>query len=143
MLRKSLVLAVLSGVLVLTGCPNTASQKQAAQAAQNISIILIGAQKAEIVAYQQHLVPPTDHRFIQQQFKTIEQLGKTTDACILSAGNTKGTLVCLDTAVAAIDNINNDGGTFIKNAKAKADFALAMLSVKTLLVSVETVLGGK
>lgn len=142
-MKRVIVLAVLSASMLLTGCPNTASQKQAAQAAQNISIILASAQKAEITAYQQHLVPPQDHRFIQQEFITLAELGKTTDSCILNAENTKGTLACLAIAVDAIDKINASGGSFIKSDKAKSDFTMTMLAVKTVLVSVETVLGGK
>jgi PBP1b-binding outer membrane lipoprotein LpoB len=145
MKRITALLIVPLLAIMLTGCPSTTAtqRQQAAQASDNISIVLQGAQQAEIAAHGQGLIPDADHIFVQQQFSTIAKLGKTTDSCILNTTTTAGTVDCLNSAVATIDQINSSGGLYLKSAKAKEDFALTMTSVRAVLASVATVLGGK
>lgn len=129
----------------LCGCPastTTQQREQAAKASQNISIILQGAQQAEIIAHTQGLIPDADHVFVEQQFQTIAILGETTDACILKAVDTPGTITCLNTAVTAVDQINAQGGLALKSDKAKTDFAVAMTGIRTVLATVSATLGG-
>jgi hypothetical protein len=139
-MKKLLFLAPL--VLLLTGCP-AANQQKVAQAVNNIAIITVGLQQSEISAHQQGLIPDDDHRFIEQQLLTLGTAGKAADACIRTATDAKGDVACIDTVVATVDNINSQGGLFLKSAKAKGDFQTAMAAVKTVLLSVETVIGPK
>ena len=128
----------------LVGCPANLSQRQqAASAAEKVSLIVADFQQGEIVAYQAGLIPPADHAVVQRELLTVATLGKTTDACILSATATSGVVTCLNSATAAVDQINADGGLYLKSDKAKTTFQLAMIGVKTTLASITAVLGGK
>ena len=133
---------VSAGALFLTGCPAKSNQLQeAAQASENAAIIVQGFQNAEIAAHQQGLISDADHQFIQKELLTVATLGQTTDSCIAAAANSTGAVGCISTAVTEIDQINADGGLYIKSATAKQDFSIAMTGVKTVLVSIETMLG--
>jgi len=139
------LLALVALGAILTGCPSTSStqRQQIAQASQNVSIVLKGAQQAEIVSYQQHLIPIQDHLFIQHQFSSIGTLGQTTDTCILNSTNTSGAVTCINAAVVAVDQINTNGGLYLKSDKAKQDFSMTILSIRTILASIAQALGGK
>ena len=129
--------------IVLTGCPaqNGSQLQQAATASENAAIIMQGFENAEITAHTQGLIPDADHQFIQKEVATVAALGKTTDSCIATAGTSTGAVSCLSTAITEIDQINSDGGLYLKSASAKQDFSLAMTGIKTVLVSIETMLG--
>ena len=141
---KRLILAGIAPVIfMLTGCPaqNGSQLQQAAQASENAAIIMQGFENGEIAAYQQGLIPVADHQFIQKEVATVAALGKTTDSCIGAAGTPGGAVSCINTALNEIDQINADGGLYLKSAAAKQDFTLAMTGIKTVLVSIETMLG--
>jgi hypothetical protein len=142
-LSKAFAVLVIGGmVAMLTGCPaNISQQQQAAQASENAAIVVQGLQSSEIALYSQGLVSTDDHRFIQTNIATVAALGKTTDACIKAAGNKTAIGGCLNTAVLEIDQINTNGGLYIKSDQAKKDFQLAMTGVKSVLLTVETMLG--
>lgn len=145
-MKRASVLLPLSimaiGALFLTGCPAKSNQMQeAAQASENAAIIVQGFQNAEIAAHQQGIISDADHQFIQKELLTVSALGQTTDSCIAAAANSTGAVGCITTAVTEIDQINADGGLYIKSAAAKQDFSIAMTGVKTVLVSIETMLG--
>lgn len=133
----------LVGLLVigLAGCPN-ANLQRAAQASQNAAIIVQGLETAEIAAHQQNLIPDDDHQFIQREVLALATLGKGTDSCIAAAANVNGAVSCIRTAVTAVDAINADGALNLKSVKAKQDFTIAMSSVKTVLLTIETTLNG-
>jgi hypothetical protein len=129
---------------MLTGCPANSNQRQqVAQAAQNASIIVAGFQQGEIVAYQQGMIPAADHQFIQKELITVGTVGKALDSCILSSTSNQGIVACANTAVGAIDQINTDGGLYLKSDKAKTTFQLAMVGVKTAVGMIATIFGGK
>lgn len=137
------VLALSIAGLVMAGCPaNTQQRQQAASAAQNISIIVLDFQQGEIASHTAGLIPETDHIFIQKELVTVTRLGKTADSCILVAVDTPGVVTCLNSAANSIDQINSDGGLYLKSDKAKSTFQLAMIGVKTTLTSIAAVLGG-
>jgi hypothetical protein len=126
---------------MLTGCPSSANRQQVAQAVDNISIILVGFENAEVAAHDAKLIPDDDHTFIQHSMLTLGQAGKAADVCIKNSATPQGDVSCIDTVVTTVDQINATGGTYLKSAKAKSDFQIAMSSVKTVLVSIEAVLG--
>jgi hypothetical protein len=130
--------------LVLTGCPSGTSitqRQQVAQAAQNASIIVQGFQQGEIAAHQQGMIPDADHQFVQKELLTLSRLGKTTDTCIGSTTTNAGIVACVNTAIAEVDQINKDGGLYLKSDKAKTEFQLAMTGVKTALSVISTLMG--
>jgi len=128
--------------IMLTGCPSNSSQlQQAAQASENAAIIMQGFENAEVAAYQQGLIPAADHQFIQKEVLTVAALGKTTDSCIADATTPGGAAACINTTITELDQINADGGLYLKSTTAKQDFSLAMTGIKTVLASVETMLG--
>lgn len=129
-------------VLPLTGCPK-AQLQNAAQASENAAIIVQGLETAEIAAHNQGLIPDADHLFIQQQVQSLAAIGKTTDACIGSAGSTGGAVTCINTAIAQVQVIQNNGGLYLKSAQAKSEFSLAISGVETVLQSIVTVLDGQ
>ena len=138
------ILAVSSMAVMLAGCPaNTSQRQQVAQAAQNASIIVAGFQQGEIVAYQQGAIPVADHQFIQKELKTVATVGKTLDSCILTTTTNAGIVACADTAVSAVDQINTDGGLYLKSDKARTRFQLAMVGVKTAISVIATIFGGQ
>lgn len=139
---KAVLLICLMSLPVLAGCPNSAQLQKAAQASENAAIVVQGLETAETAAYQKGLIPYDDHQFIQKEILTISAIGKTTDSCIGAAGSTAGAVTCVDTAVTQIDQINTQGGLYLKSDQARQDFTLAMTGVKTVLLSVEAVLGG-
>jgi len=145
MKRIALFAAITLAALVMTGCPslNSTQRQQAAQASENVTIVLVAAQKAEITAHEQALISDSDHVFIQQQFLTVARLDKATNDCILKATDTHGTVACLTTATVTLDQINAEGGSFLKSAQAKQQFTFTLLSIRTTLSSIAQVLGGK
>jgi hypothetical protein len=129
--------------IVMAGCPaNVQQRQQAAAAAQNISIIVSDFQQGEIASHTAGLISEADHIFIQRELVTVATLGKTADSCILLAVDTPGVVTCLNSASTSIDQINSDGGLYLKSDKAKTTFQLAMIGVKTTLTSIAAVLGG-
>lgn len=161
-MKRISVLAVLAMATLLSGCPSgtsTTQRQQAAQASQNASIIVQGFQSGEIAMYDGGknclaaattdtakaacvVISDEDHQFIQKQLVTLATVGKTTDSCIGSTTTTAGIVACVNTAVQSVDQINNDGGLYIKSPQAKQNFQLAMVGVKTALSVISTVLGG-
>ena len=142
-------LIALAGTLaisaMLIGCPastSTTQRQQVALAAQNASIVVAGFQQGEIVAYQQGLIPVADHTFVQKELITVGTVGKALDSCILSTTTNAGIVACAQTATAAIDQINTDGGLYLKSDKAKTTFQLAMIGVKTAIGMISTIFGG-
>jgi PBP1b-binding outer membrane lipoprotein LpoB len=129
--------------LILTGCPNTSQRVQAAQAAENASIIVNGFEQGEIAAHDQGLIPDPDHLFIQKSMRTVAAMGKTTDGCIGTTTSNAGIVSCINTAIGTVDQLNKDGALYLKSDKAKTDFALAMLGTRTSLAVITVLLGGK
>jgi hypothetical protein len=127
---------------LLAGCP-AANQQKVAQAVNNISIITAALQQGEISAHQQGLIPDGDHKFVEQQLLSLSQAGKTADACIRTAVNTAGDVACINNVVNTVDQINSQGGLYLKSDKAKTEFQTAMASIKTVLESIEITLGGQ
>jgi type II secretory pathway pseudopilin PulG len=153
-MKRLLLWGSLSLTLVLTACPNSTQQAQIAQAALTASTVASAAQQAEITAYQQgKQCPPSsstcltisdaDHHFIQEQFATLGTVGKTLDGCIRSSGTPAGAVACISTATSAVDQINQQGGLYIKSPQAKQDFQAAMAALKVALVAISQVIGGK
>lgn len=136
------LLSVLS--LVLVGCPANSTQRQnVAQAAQTASSVVKAAQTAEITAHEQGQVTDADHQFIEKEFLAVSIVGKTLDSCIGITTSTAGDLACISTATAQLDQINNDGGLYIKSDQAKQTFQATMAALKVALVAISQVLGGK
>lgn len=143
-MKRILSLAgVLSIALMLAGCPATSTQRQqVAQAAQTASTVVVAFQQGEIIAHEQGVVSNADHIFIQKELKNVSVVGKALDSCILSATTAAGDVACIQTATTAIDQINADGGLYIKSAKAQADFQTSMGALKIALTAISQVLGG-
>ena len=139
------MLVLCAASLVVIGCPSgTGTQRQqVAQAAENASIVVKNFQQGEIVAYQQGLIPATDHQFIQKELVTVGTVGKTLDTCIRLTTTDSGIVSCANTATSALDQINTDGGLYIKSTSAKQDFALAIIGTKTAIAVIGTIFGGK
>lgn len=135
------IIAVSALALCLCGCP-TSQQQQAAQAIDNAAIALQAAQNVETSAHQQGLISNSDDAFIQQQFVSLSTVGLTVDTCIGGATASGAAITCLNTAITGVDQINAQGGTFLKSATAKADFELGITAVRTVLASIETAIGG-
>lgn len=141
--------------MLLTACPNSTQQAQIAQAALTASTVASSAQQAEIAAYQQGkacnasgasgciVISDTDHHFIEQQFGSLATMGKALDSCIRTSTTNAGAVACISTATSAIDEINSQGGLYIKSAAAKQDFQTAMAALKVALIAVSQVIGGK
>lgn len=128
--------------LGLAGCPSaTSAQLQsAAQASDNAAVIVRGLETAEISAHQQGLIPDADHQFIQTEILALAQLGKTTDACIGTAGSAAGAVTCLQTAATTVSQIQAEGATRLKSPQAQQDFNIALTGMKTVLDSLAVVL---
>ena len=143
MQRNRYALLTIGAVLLavaMAGCPSATTQQKAALAAQNASTIVVAFQKSEISSFQAGLVPAADHQFIEAQLVTVGQLGLTLDSCIRTATTSAGTVACVNTATATINQINTDGGLYIKSAGAKQDFQLAMTSLNAALAVLTTVI---
>jgi len=141
-MKQLFAIAVLALAAVgLVGCPASTQQK-VAQAAQTASIVVVNFQTAEIASYQQGLISPADHQFIEQELGSVAVAGKALDSCIATATNTTGDLACIQTATTAINTINNQGGLGIKSATAKQEFQAAMTAFNTSLATITALLGG-
>lgn len=150
------ILGSIPMVLFLVGCPANQSQLQkAATASQQAMIVVQGFQQGEVLAYNQGkacaatgaqgcvIIPDADHLFIQQSVSTLAQLDKTTNTCIGDASTTAAAVTCANSAIATIDQLQNDGALRIKSVQAKQNFQLAMIGAKTALTVITTILGGK
>jgi hypothetical protein len=141
------ITALLAGCLLalcLTGCPMNKSQlQQTATALDNTSIVVRDAQQAEIAAVSSGLISPSDDIFIQQELTALSKLGKTTDACVLSAGDSAATLACIKSELGTISQIQADGAIALKSDKAKSTFAIVMNSATAVVNGVYVALGGK
>ena len=138
------ILAIAAPLLLaisLTGCP-AGTQQDAAKASLQVAVVMDSAQQAEIAAHNTHLIPDADHAFIQQQFITLGRADKAANDCISAAPNKGAVIVCINTAVATVDQINQEGGTHLKSDAAKANFNLALTSIKSILQSISVTLGG-
>ena len=143
MQRNRYAIASIGAVLlavVMAGCPSSTTQQKAALAAQNASTVVVAFQQAEISSYQAGLIPPADHQFIEAQLVTVGETGKALDSCIRTATNSAGTVACVNVAVVTINQINTQGGLYIKSAGAKQDFQLAMTGVTAALNVLSAVL---
>jgi hypothetical protein len=141
--RKVAVFAsILICLSLLVACTD-AQRQQAAQAAQDASIVVKNFQEGEILAYQQGAIPVDDHAFIQKSLITVSVMGKTLDGCIKTATNNAGIVTCANSAVATVDQLNTDGALYLKSDKAKSTFQLAMIGTKTSLGIIATIFGGK
>ena len=144
MKRIAAILAVTGLSVMLSGCPmNTSQLQQVATALNNTSIVVKDAQQAEIIALNQGLISPADDIFIQQELTALSQLGKTTDACVLSAGNTAATLACVKAEITTIGQIQVNGAIGLKSDKAKSTFAAITNSAYLVVTAVYNTLGGK
>lgn len=139
--QKVLLLVALGWVALPTiGCP-AGTQQSAAKASLQVTVVMQSAQQGEIAAHNNHLIPDNEHQFIQKQFITLAEADKAANACISAAPNKGAVIACLDTAVATVDGINREGGTFLKSPAAQANFTLALTSVKSILQTIEATLG--
>ncbi len=142
MKRIAILTTLMLGTFCIAGCPANQNQlQQAAQASENAAINVQAFENSEIAAHSQGLIPDSDNHFIQEQVATIADLGKTTDSCIAVAGTSQGALTCINSAITAIDSINASGGLYLKSPTAKQDFSIALIGVKGVLVTLETMLG--
>ena len=141
-MKRIVIVAVLAVFAVgLSGCPAT-TQIKVAQAAQTASIVVVNFQKAEIVSFQQGLISPNDHQFIEGELTNSATAGIALDSCIKTATNNAGYLACLTTTQTAINTIADNGGTGIKSAQAKQDFQAAMAAYNVALATAKALLGG-
>jgi Flp pilus assembly protein TadG len=142
MKRYALLLA-LPLALALTGCPmSSTQQQQVLKASDDAALIVATAQQAETAAAKQGLISPADDQFIEIQFQSIANMGKTVDSCVAGANDKNATVACITTAINEVDVINSNGGLYLKSTQAKNDFAIAVAGVRTTLASIETMLGG-
>lgn len=134
-------LALAPLALVLIGCP-AQQRQQVAQALQTASTVVQSFQQAEIVSHNQGVISDDDHHFIEQQLLTIAGAGKSADTCVKTTTTVAGDIACVNTMVTMVDQVNSQGGTYIKSAQAKQDFTLAMTGLKAALQTVTAILGG-
>ena len=144
-MKRIMIAAVLALFSVgLSGCPMSTSQRQqVAVALDNTSMVIKDAQQAEIIAVGQGLISPQDDLLVQQEIIALTKLGKTTDACVLSAVDTASSLGCIKSELATISTIQADGALNIKSDKAKGIFNAVMNSATAVVNGVYTALGGK
>jgi len=141
--QKVLLLGVLGFLAApMIGCPAGTTQS-AAKASLQVTVVMQSAQQGEIAAHNSKLIPDEEHQFIQRQFITLAETDKAANACISAAPNKGAVVSCLDTAVKAVDSINQEGGTFLKSPAAQANFTLALTSIKSILQTIEVTLGGQ
>jgi hypothetical protein len=141
MKRIALLTLLTLAAIGIVGCPAT-TQVKVAQAAQTASIVVVNFQKAEIVSYQQRIISPADHQFIEAELANSATAGVALDSCIKTATNNTGYLACLSTTQTAINNISANGGTGIKSAQARQDFQAAMAAYNVALATAKALLGG-
>jgi hypothetical protein len=127
--------------LALMGCP-AAQRQQVAQALQTASTVVQSFQQAEIVSHNQGVVSDDDHHFIEQQLLTVAAAGKTADSCVQTTTTVAGDIACVNTMATMVDQVNTQGGLYIKSAQAKQDFQLAMTGLKAALATINAILGG-
>lgn len=132
---------LLALALPLTGCP-ASQQQQAAQAADNAAIALLAAQNVETAAHKAGLISAADDLFIQTQFNSLAVIGTTADSCIKNANTTGSAILCLNTAINGVDQINSAGGLALKSATSQADFEMGISAVRDVLAAIETSIGG-
>lgn len=137
--RNFAFLSVLA--LFLAGCP-TATQEKAAQASLEASIVIQTGQQAEIAAFNQQLIPVSEHQFIETQFGSLAVIGKTADSCIAGANAQAATLVCLNTALNGVDSIYSNGGLYLKSQQARSIYQVAVGGFRSALASIIVALGG-
>jgi hypothetical protein len=103
---------------------------------------MVAAQQVEITAHNSKTISDADHEFIQKQFITLAQADKTANTCISHAQDKAATIVCLNAAISTVNQINDEGGTFLKSPSAQANFNMALTSIKGILQTIETTIGG-
>jgi hypothetical protein len=136
------IAAIFLAVGWLCGCPAGSNQQQIAAAAQSASIAVQGFQQVEIASHQAGAVSDADHKFIEEQLKSVATAGKTVDACIRLATTKQGTIQCVTTAISTIDQLEAAGAIGIKSADAKQKYQIAMVGVRTALAVIVTIEGG-
>jgi outer membrane biogenesis lipoprotein LolB len=142
---KRIAVALLAlAAIGLTGCPVSTSQRQQiANALDNTTIVIKDAQQAEIIAVNNKLIFPQDDIFVQTELTALTKLGKTTDACVLTATDTTGALSCLQSELVTIKQIQADGALNIKSANAQSAFNTVLTSATAVVSGIYTAVGGK
>lgn len=138
-MKKLLLIAALC--LTMTGCP-ASQQQQAAEAVDNAAIALLAAQQVETTAHQQGLISNQDDLFINTQFHSLAVVGQTADSCVKNANTQGSAITCLSAAINGVDQINSQGGSFLKSATAQQYFQTGISAVRTVLAAIETAIGG-
>lgn len=137
--RKAVVL-VICLVLMLAACPKASVVRQAAVASQSASIAVQAFQQAEIDSFQSGAVSVDDHATIQGLLAQVGQVGKTLDSALRAANDNQSALADVNTAVAAIDSLNQQGLLHIKNKDVQAKWTIAMAGAKAALNSIAAML---
>jgi len=137
--RKAVFLVILLA-LMLTACPKASVVRQAAVASQSASIAVQAFQQAEIQSFESGVVSVDDHATIQGLLAQVGQVGKTLDSALRSANDNQSALADVNTAVAAIDSLNQQGLLHIKNKDIQAKWTIAMAGAKAALNSIAAML---
>src|SRR3569833_2143996 len=139
---KLLKLAAIGVVsLCLAGCP-TGSKEKVAAASVQVTTVISHAQDSEIEFYIQHLISDDEHKFIQQQFKSVGLLDKSLNDCVRKASSQGAAITCLETGLASVDKIYTDGGSYLKSKQARSIFELTIAAARGTLASIDTMAGG-
>jgi hypothetical protein len=127
--------------IALTGCP-AGTQQDAAKASLQVTVVMTAAQQVEITAHNQQLIPDSEHAFIQKQFKSLAEVDKTANTCISAAATKGAVVICINAAVDQVEQINQQGGLYLKSPTAQSDFSMAIASIKGILQTISVTLGG-
>ncbi len=136
------VAASLALAIGLAGCPSGTPQQKAAQAVKDAAVGVQAFQTAEIIAYQQGVIPADDHKAIEGYILGVAQMGLAADTCIKATTTTSGVTACVNTAIATANTLQSEGALHLKSPKAQADFASAMNGLKAAPAVINTMIGG-
>jgi hypothetical protein len=130
--RKPLQLvAVVAIIACLAACPKQTAEK-AATVSHDFAVAVYGAQQAEIAFHQQGKIDNSEHQKIQQGFLQLSKVGPQVDAAIV-AGDKQGIIVAIDSALASLKILLDEGVGNVHNPDSKAAIEALLLTAQASL----------
>lgn len=120
-------------VLLLTACPQDVVTR-VATVERDFAATVEAAQATEIAAYHAGKISASEHKAIEGYFLQLAPVGQQVDKAIL-AGNKAGILAALDSALASVDTLLNQGVGNVHDPTVQAELKTAVLLAQATLAS--------
>lgn len=132
-LRKIRYTGAILIACLLTMAASCNKYQKVGELAKDAAATSLVAQETEIALFQQGKINPLTHQIIQTKFLQLADAGQRLDKAINETHSAKDATAALQAAIAAVDDLTQNGISGIKDDQTRADVKLAFVAVKTIL----------